>query len=154
PTATNAVKEKRRPPLTTLATRLISITRSWRSSPRGLTVSTLVMSMPFIGPDRVAGWRRRGSGPSELQPFLAGAFCKRLDATVELVATAVEDTGLDIRFLGALGEQLAGPLRLRAGGQFAQLRLGPVDRRQGVPRSVVDELSENSAVGAVDGKPG
>jgi hypothetical protein len=38
PTTTSAVKEKRRPPLTTLATRLISTTRSCRSSPAGLTV--------------------------------------------------------------------------------------------------------------------
>jgi hypothetical protein len=27
---------------------LISITRSWRSSPRGLTVSTFFVSIPFI----------------------------------------------------------------------------------------------------------
>src|SRR4051812_49766506 len=33
PTTTSAVNEKRRPPLTTLATRLMSTTRSWRSSP-------------------------------------------------------------------------------------------------------------------------
>src|ERR671915_15837 len=33
PTTTSAVNEKRRPPLTTLATRLISTTRSWRSRP-------------------------------------------------------------------------------------------------------------------------
>ena len=33
PTTTSAVNEKRRPPLTTFATRLISTTRSWRSLP-------------------------------------------------------------------------------------------------------------------------
>ena len=35
--ATRAVNENRRPPLTTLATRLISTTRSCRSSPAGFT---------------------------------------------------------------------------------------------------------------------
>ncbi len=37
-----AVNEKRRPPLTTLATRLISTTRSWRSRPVELTVLSMV----------------------------------------------------------------------------------------------------------------
>jgi hypothetical protein len=41
PTTTSAVNEKRRPPLTTLATRLISTTRSWRSRPAELTVLSI-----------------------------------------------------------------------------------------------------------------
>ena len=40
---TSAVNEKRRPPLTTLATRLISTTRSWRSRPADETVRSLDM---------------------------------------------------------------------------------------------------------------
>src|SRR4249919_3166008 len=96
PTATSAVNENRRPPLTTLATRLISITRSWRSSPRGLTVSTFVVSIPFIAVAHRSG--------SELQASLAGALGERLDAAVVLVAAAVEDAGLDPGRLGALGQ--------------------------------------------------
>src|SRR5947209_2887983 len=42
PTTTNAVNENRRPPLTTLATRLISTTRSWRSRPVAETVRSRV----------------------------------------------------------------------------------------------------------------
>src|SRR3954464_13260832 len=97
PTATRAVNEKRRPPLTTLATRLISITRSCRSRPLGLTLSTA------IGPTKVAGlcWR-----PSEPEAPLGGALGDRGDAPVEAVAAAIEDAGLHTRGLAPLGEQL------------------------------------------------
>src|SRR5947209_13119081 len=44
PTTTSAVKEKRRPPLTTFATRLISTTRSWRSRPVAETVRSRAIS--------------------------------------------------------------------------------------------------------------
>src|SRR5882672_9743488 len=88
--------------------------------------------------------------PSELQASLAGAFGERFDATVELVAAAIEDAALDTGGLGALGEQLPRPLRLRGGGQLAQLRLGPVDRGQGAAGGVVDELGEDATVGPVD----
>src|SRR6266536_2057531 len=103
PTATRAVNEKRRPPLTTLATRLISITRSCRSRPLGLTLSTA------IGPTKVAGlsWR-----PSELQASLAGALSDRRNPAVEAVAAAIEDAGLDSGGLAALGEQLPDALGL------------------------------------------
>src|SRR4249919_2581675 len=97
PTATRAVNEKRRPPLTTLATRLISITRSCRSRPFGLTLSTA------IGPTKVAGLSRR---PSELQASLSGALGDLGDASVEAVSASIEDTGLDACGLAALGQQL------------------------------------------------
>src|SRR5215208_485752 len=103
PTATRAVNEKRRPPLTTFATRLISITRSCRSRPLGLTLSTAIERT------KVAGLSRR---PSELQPPLAGALGDRRDASVEAVATPIEDTGLDSGGLGALGEELPDALGL------------------------------------------
>src|SRR2546423_3397516 len=45
PTTTRAVNEKRRPPLTTLATRLISTTRSWRSRPAGVMFLLWGMSL-------------------------------------------------------------------------------------------------------------
>src|SRR6187431_651160 len=96
PTATSAVNEKRRPPLTTLATRLISITRSCRSRPFELTVSTV------IGLEKVAEgpWRP----PSlELQSPFPGAVGQRLDAAVVAVPAAVEDAGLDLGVARALG---------------------------------------------------
>src|SRR4051812_10335206 len=101
PTTTSAVKEKRRPPLTTLATRLISTTRSWRSRPAGETdLSGAAIEKGFLGRGRV----QRLEG----QAALAGALGERLDAAVVLVAAAVEDGGLDARGLGALGQQRAG----------------------------------------------
>src|SRR5690349_9084955 len=103
PTATRAVNEKRRPPLTTLATRLISITRSCRSRPLGETVSTAMERV------RVED---EGGRSSELQAPLSRALGDRGDAPVEPVSAAVEDARLDARGLGSLGEQLAGSLRL------------------------------------------
>src|SRR5918994_1062832 len=129
PTATRAVKEKRRPPLTTLATRLISITRSCRSRPFGLTVSTA------IGQVKVA--------ESELEPALASALGERPDAAVIAVAAAIEDAGGDPRIRGALGEQLAGPLRLFHAGAPPELGLGPVDGGDRAAGFVVDQLGED-----------
>src|SRR5579875_2193151 len=129
PTTTSAVNEKRRPPLTTLATRLISTTRSWRSRPTGETVRS-----------RIGIGRSEGSGSSEAQPALAGSFGKRPHAAVVLVAAAIEP--------GALGQQLTGAARLLHRRQATELRLGPGDRSQRVPGAVVDQLREDAAVGA------
>src|SRR6185436_7155032 len=92
PTTTSAVKEKRRPPLTTLATRLISTTRSWRSSPAWLTLRSIAVCVPVEKLlDGEAG--------------LAGPVGERLDAPVVAIAAAVEDGALDAGLLRALGEQ-------------------------------------------------
>src|SRR3954452_12552878 len=119
PTATSAVNEKRRPPLTTFATRLISMTRSCRSRPFGLTLSTA------IEPTKLAGLSRR---PSELQAPLASALGDRRDAPVEAITAAIEDACLDTGGLGALGEQLPGALGLLHGAELAELVLGPGGR--------------------------
>src|SRR5438046_1485970 len=129
PTATRAVNEKRRPPLTTLATRLISITRSCRSRPFGLTVSTAMIAVRVED-----GWR----GASEAQPSLSGALGDLRDTPMELVATTVEDTGLDRSLLGTLGEQLPYPLRLLHRAELAKLGLGPGNGGQGTAGVVVD----------------
>src|SRR5262245_29067165 len=142
PTATSAVNENRRPPLTTLATRLISITRSWRSSPRGLTVSTFVVSIPFIAIAHRSG--------SEAQASLARPLGEGADAAVVLVAAAVEHAGLDPGLLRPAGQKFARLFGLVGGAEHAQLGLGPVDRRHGVAGAVVDQLGEYTAVGAVD----
>src|SRR3712207_3644159 len=138
PTTTSAVKEKRRPPLTTLATRLISTTRPWRSRPADETDRSMTAIRRFL---RVV----RGL---EDQAALAGAVCERLHAAVVLVAAAVEHGGLDARGLGPLGEKLARALGLLHLGQGAKIGLGPVDRGQRAPGHVVDELHHDAAVGA------
>src|SRR6059058_2443510 len=99
PTTTSAVNEKRRPPLTTLATRLISTTRSWRSRPAEET-------------ERSRAIRVTQSSGLEVQPALAGSVGERLHSPVVLVAAAVEHHRLDAGCLGTLGEQRAGTRRL------------------------------------------
>src|SRR5262245_3929014 len=143
PTATRAVNEKRRPPLTTLATRLISITRSCRSRPLGLTVSTAMERM------RVEDERARSS---ELEAPFAGAFGDRGDAPVEAIPTPVEDTGFDPRSLGALGEQLPGELRLLHRFELPEIRLRPGYGRDRAAGVVVDQLGEDAPVRAVHGQ--
>src|SRR5215216_4255529 len=93
PTTTSAVNGKRRPPLTTFATRLISTTRSWRSRPVDDTERPGAAMSPF-----------EGSG-LEVQAALAGALGQCLDAAVIAVAAAVEHRLLDAGGLRALGEQ-------------------------------------------------
>src|SRR4051794_13797957 len=145
PTATRAVNEKRRPPLTTFATRLISITRSCRSRPLGLTLSTAIERT------KVAGLSRR---PSEIQTPFAGALGDRRDTSVEAIAAAVEDAGLDPRSLAALGEQLTRSLRLLHRVELAELILGPGRGGERAAGVVVDQLGEDAAVGPIDGEPG
>src|SRR5919204_1760637 len=113
PTTTSAVNEKRRPPLTTLATRLISTTRSCRSRPSPETVRST----------KLITWSRPRVADLEAQPALTGSVGQGLDAAVVLVAAAVEHGGLDAGGLGALGQQLAGPLGLLHRLQRAQVGL-------------------------------
>src|SRR5437667_3619935 len=134
PTTTSAVNEKRRPPLTTLATRLISTTRSWSSSPDAETVR----SRDGISRSRVAGLER--------QPALTGRLGERLHAPVVLVAAAIEHDLADPGCRGALGQQSTGPPGLIHAAQVAQLGLDPVHRCDGAARVVVDQLHEHTAV--------
>src|ERR1700679_3966645 len=94
PTTTSAVNENRRPPLTTLATRLISTTRSWRSRPAGLTV--LSMRIGREGKQR----------SSDRQARFARPLGERLHVAVVLVAAAIEHGRRDSGRLGPLCEQL------------------------------------------------
>src|SRR4029450_5065679 len=80
PTTTRAVNENRRPPLTTLATRLISTTRSWRSSPE-LEIERSGAGIQAFRLEDEAG--------------LAGALGEGLHAAVVAVSAAVEDRGVD-----------------------------------------------------------
>src|SRR3954467_15347604 len=112
PTTTSAVKEKRRPPLTTLATRLISTTRSWRSRPAGDTERSTAIGSPVR---------------LEAEATLARAVGERADMAVVLVAAPVEDDGVDAGGLGPLGEEPAGPAGALDPGEIAQLGLVPLD---------------------------
>src|SRR5919199_780680 len=132
PTTTRAVNENRRPPLTTLATRLISTTRSWRSRPELDTErSGAAMSL-----SRVA--------VSDGQAALAGALGQGLHAAVVLVAAAVEDRAVHAGGLRALGEQPAGPGGLLHRLEVAQLGLRPAHGRERPAGVVVDELGEDA----------
>src|SRR5690349_377778 len=134
PTTTSAVKLKRRPPLTTFATRLMVTTRSryWlfsgsresrpprrssRRSPRRSPRSA-VPAVPVPrrwGPGiRCSSSRQWWSGWrwSQGQPAFPSAVRDGGDATVVLVAAAVEDDGVDAGGLRALGDELADLLGL------------------------------------------
>src|SRR4051794_7383608 len=154
PTTTRAVKLKRRPPWTTLATRLMATTRStyWlfsapprRSSrppprrsppercPRWAPLMRCPLSLKSAG---VARWRSEG------QAALTGGVGEGRNAAVVLVARAVEDDGLDARALRPLGHQLADLLGL--GGlvalEGAQVGLHGGGRDQRLAHEVVDHL--------------
>src|SRR3954454_14664997 len=169
PTITRAVKLKPRPPLTTLATRLIATTRSawallsapWprRSSrpPRrsppplrrcgplmGTTSSLLSMFPRTRGP--------QGCARSEREAALAGALGEGGDPPVVLVAGAVEHHALDACSLGPLGDELADLARLGrlVAVEGAEVRL---HRARGSPRpgaQVVDGMDADVLGGPGD----
>src|SRR3954451_206667 len=138
PTTTRAVNEKRRPPLTAFATRLISTTRSCRSRQAWLTErSTTGVAVIARTSDRGRHGRWTSNGSMSYgQSSFAGALGEGLDATVELVAAAVEDGARDAGLPGALGEQLAGLAGLLHRRLVAQRRLGPADGGERVPGDV------------------
>src|SRR6185369_4046165 len=125
PTTTSAVKLNRRPPLTTLATRLMVTTRSrcgvfstWSRGPR--PPSRPPRPRPSRPPSRppsllpVFGPEPRRCGPGifvhpflELESGFARGVSQRGDAHRVLVATAVEDHLGDAGRLGPLGEERA-----------------------------------------------
>src|SRR5512138_756514 len=86
PTTTSAEKLKRRPPFTTLATRLMWTTLSWSSR------SFALMGVAIVFPGL------------ELQPGLAGRRGHGLDAAVVVEAVAIEDHRLDALLLGGPGD--------------------------------------------------
>src|SRR3546814_417688 len=166
PTITRAVKLKRRPPLTTLATRLIATTRStyavlsacWPPRPSRPRRSPPPWRSP---PARCPRW-----GPlmrttsslsclslrSERQAALAGAIGKGRDTAVVLVAGAVEDHALDASCLGALGDELADLLRLGSlvAIEATQVGLHGGGRSERLADQVVDDLDADVLGGAGD----
>src|SRR5882757_3470474 len=165
PTITSAVKLKRRPPLTTFATRLMATTRSrcgvfsWAGPPR--PPSRRSRRSPRSPPPpsrRVRPGHRRPSQFqwcacfSELQPRLAGGVRQRGDAAVVVVTAAVEDDLVDAGFLGAGRDQLAhlGGAGLLVAVHRADVRLEARGRRHRVAGDVVDDLHDDVPRGAVD----
>src|SRR6267143_6693335 len=136
PTTTSAEKLNRRPPLTTLATRLMLTTRSFSSGRSfGLIGAAIEISL-------------------ELQAALAGALGDRSDAAVVVESVAVEHDRGDLRGLAFLRHQLADLL-----GQLALLALPVLElrrerrrRRQRLAGRVVDHLGVDVVEAAVDGQ--
>src|SRR5262245_55064652 len=128
PTTTSAVNENRRPPLTTLATRLMDTTRSFSSSTLGSIFASATLSSLFLE-HQAASARRVG---------------ERLHPSVVHVTAAIEHHALDALRLRLLGQELADQLGRR---DVAALRLprpedlaAAVDRQQRPARVVVDQL--------------
>src|SRR5215204_5798608 len=157
PTTTSAVKLNRRPPLTTLSTRLIATTRSTCgvfscAPPRPPPSRRSRRSPPPAPPPRrcCPGIRRpfrSGWCSSEVQAVLAGRVGERRDAAVVLVAAPVEDDRADAGRLGPLGHQLADPL---GGGGLVAVHLQAVrgGRGQRDAADVVDDLGVHVPGGA------
>src|SRR6266540_3145683 len=208
PTATSALKPNRRPPLTTLATRLIEMTFSmrpspsrWRSPPsrrspprprprhpphpprarRAPRAPRAPLPLHRRGRRRVAALRRAprrprarararvcrrrrsparrvpvARSPSELQSAFARAIGHRLDASVILVAAAVEHDSYDALLLRFAGEEL--PQREAPRGLPLPLDLDALGRvrRPGERDAlrIVHELGVDVLGGAEHDEPG
>src|SRR5215203_1881273 len=150
PTTTRAEKLKRRPPLTTLATRRISTTLSWRSEapsrcrpPRPPPCLLSLLGRPKILPPRKL----------DLQSALARPLGERRDASVVLVWAPVEDDRLYPGLGGSVrdqGSDLAGGVLAVLG----RLDLAGVGRRERPCCVVVNELGVDVHVRAVHGEAG
>src|SRR5690606_37513059 len=141
PTTTSALKLRFLPPLTTIVTRLICTTVSFRSSWLASIFSRLPIAL-FI-----ESLRRSPLRALELQPRFARRVGDRAHPAVIQIAAAVEDHLRDTLRLRALGDRPAD--HLRAGDVAAarvrteralERRLGRRGRRDGRAREVVDDL--------------
>src|SRR5579862_4102846 len=135
---TSAAKPKRRPPFTTLATRLMLTSFSVNS------LSSRSRGGPSPSRRRRSPWVRAISSLSEFEAALAGGVGQGLDPAVIEIGAAVEDHPLDAGCLGALGDQLAD--RAGGGGVGAGFQRGleagieAGGRGQRPPGRIVDDL--------------
>src|SRR3954465_7849260 len=107
---TSAAKPNRRPPFTTLATRLVLTSfsaNSLSSRSRGGPSPSRLRRSPCV---------RAIALPSEIQPALAGGIGQGFHPTMIHIGAAIEHDALDPRCLGALGDQLADRARRRLVG--------------------------------------
>src|SRR5262245_55028714 len=166
PTTTRAVKLNRRPPWTTLATRLMATTRSRYAVPlsapprRSSRRSRRSPPPPLRGAAITNSFRccktcGKPGAPSQRQPAFAGTVGERGHPAVVGVATPVEDGGGDTRLLGAAGQQLAHPMRpgLLVARRGAHVRFQGRRRYERAARAVVHQLGEDVPGGPVHGQP-
>src|SRR5262249_51590207 len=144
PTTTSALKLKRRPPLTTFATRLMWTTFSFSSVPRSST-----MRLGLLGPDCAMSRL-----PSELEAALARAVRHCAHAAVIEEAIAVEHHARDALLLAAARSEQPDLLGRAHVGGLRQLRpqLGG-ERRHRQERAtglVRDHLHVDVPVAAID----
>src|SRR5579884_166281 len=147
PTTTSALKEKRRPPFTTLATRLRETIFSWNS---------LLRSSP--PPRRSRSRSMRIAIVLELQSGRSGRIGQGLDPAMIEIAAAIEDDRLHARGDGPLGH---GAAHRRGGGRVGggalqralQLALDGRGGGQGASLGVVDHLRGDVVQAAEDGQP-
>src|ERR1700674_1714611 len=153
PATTRAAKPKRRPPFTTLATRLMWTSLSTRPPSRS--------SRPPRSRPRPRSRRSRCSAilhrPLELQSTLAGGVGERLDAPVIEIAAAIEDDRLHALGDGALGHELAHRFRgvdIGAGLEAAaHVLLHARRRNHGLALQVIDDLGVDVLRRAEDRQP-
>src|SRR6058998_3072350 len=162
PTTTSAVNENRRPPLTTLATRLMETTRSFNSSTLGSILASATrfsLGRRGLRPplDSPANTREREAAPLSTPPRTRGATGRlenkpagasrvgeRLHAPVVHIAAAIEYHALDSLRLRLLGQELSnefGGGDVAPGGLARTEHLAPtVHGQERSPRVVVYEL--------------
>src|SRR6266404_3174611 len=136
---TRAAKPNRRPPFTTLATRLMLTSFSVNS------LSSRSRCCPSPSPRRrLSPWVRAIRTSSELEPALAGGVGQGLDPAMEQISPAIEHDPLDPGRLGAFGDQLADRTRRGGIGAGLQVRLdGAIEgrgRSHRAARPVIDDL--------------
>src|SRR5919197_3544594 len=143
PTTTSAAKEKRRPPFTTLATRLMLTTRSVRSRSFGFKGVVVAIADPKL--------------TSEFEARVARGVGHRGDPAVIGEPVAVEHHLLHLGGLALLRDQLAHPLgvgllvAVRAGG--FELLGGGGGRDHRLAAAVVHHLRVDVLEALVDGEP-
>src|SRR4051812_17793205 len=166
PTTTRAAKPKRRPPFTTLATRLMwtslstnSLSRSSRSPRRSLgSLAIYLLTSGSRLARATVPLARPGQNPSsEIQPAFARGVGECLDAPVIQVARPVEDDLGHAGLLGPLREQpadLGRSLDIGTGLELAaHVRLECRGGCQRVTALVIDDLGVDLLRGPVDRQP-
>src|SRR5690606_32919693 len=149
----SAEKLNRRPPLTTLAQRLMSTTRS--TSSRSFGLIGVVRTQYLDGPVRQ---RRRGGSPRlEPQPGFAGAVGHRSHTSVINEPVAIEHDLFDLVLQAFAGNQLT-HLPRRAGlvelaERLTELRRKRRRRCEGAAADVVHHLRVDVIQAAVHGQP-
>src|SRR6516164_4456494 len=143
PTTTRAAKPNRRPPFTTLATRLMLTSFSVNSlSSRSRDCRSL-----SLRPRRSPGVRaieRAMLNLSEIETALTGGIGQGFDPAMKQISAPIEDDPLDPRCLGSRGNELANGVRRRYVGAILEACPEAVvearSRRERASGGVIDDL--------------